>query len=348
VEKVEPPEREKDLVIPYFFDHTSKIVFRDTTTPIHHLTNFNYESLDINFDGIVGNEVALQRLVIGLQMPDNSPILIVGAPGTGKSSVLRRLKKADWGKIVQVDHTHASGIKSKANLSQLFADAASSQPALVIIDNIDILAPKSEESAFIDSLCTHIEESAKYQIRIVATAKRRVDIHQQFNYHFPLTIDLRLPTAEDRLGITSALFSTEHYIDPYVLDELVDRTHAFTASDLYNLWKEAVFSATIRRKLALPNDLSNDVSRISTDSASTTSTLDQLHVTKADIDHALTIVHASAMKEIYIDIPKVSWSDIGGAEKLKRALRQTALLTTGVSYMKDVKHSLYTYMNLET
>lgn len=342
VEKIEPEGKEKDLMVPYLFHRTSKILFRDTTSSTDLPRNLNYASLDFNFEGIVGHEAALEKLTVGLQTSDCGPILILGASGTGKSSILDRIKGASWGKVVEIDHSCASGSKAKSNLSQLFAEAAANQPALVLIDDIDILAPKSEDYSFIASLCNQIQKSARYRTRIIATAKRRVDIHQQLNYYFLLTVNLRIPTAKDRQGIISQLVDTKYYIDPQVLDGLIDRTHAFIASDLKSFWTEADISARIRQKRSTPKDSTyeNSLSQTSFNDSLPITADNQLQITEEDIDNALSIVHASAMNEIYIDIPKLSWTDIGGSEKLKQSLQQTAVLTTGVGNTMNVIKAL--------
>jgi len=49
-------------------------------------------------------------------------------------------------------------------------------------------------------------------------------------------------------------------------------------------------------------------------------------VTQADFKSALRIVEPSAMREITIEVPKVSWKDIGGLEDVKKQLEESVIL----------------------
>jgi len=51
--------------------------------------------------------------------------------------------------------------------------------------------------------------------------------------------------------------------------------------------------------------------------------LEQLKVTQNDFIEALRDVQPSALREIYVEVPEVHWSDIGGLEEVKRQLRET-------------------------
>ncbi|XP_077057568.1 ATPase family gene 2 protein homolog A-like, partial [Siphateles boraxobius] len=50
--------------------------------------------------------------------------------------------------------------------------------------------------------------------------------------------------------------------------------------------------------------------------------MNRVKVTTSDLRLAMTEVKPSAMREVAIDVPKVRWSDIGGMEEVKLALKQ--------------------------
>ncbi|MEM5831287.1 MAG: AAA family ATPase, partial [Candidatus Aenigmatarchaeota archaeon] len=50
--------------------------------------------------------------------------------------------------------------------------------------------------------------------------------------------------------------------------------------------------------------------------------LEKLVVKKEDFEHALRIVQPSAMREVFVEVPKVKWEDIGGLEEVKQKLRE--------------------------
>ena len=88
------------------------------------------------------------------------------------------------------------------------------------------------------------------------------------------------------------------------LDDLARRTYGFVGADLAALTREAALE-TVRR--IMPKlDLSKDVIP--------TEILDQLSVESADFDNALKRVQPSAMREVMVEAPTISWDDIGGLD----------------------------------
>jgi transitional endoplasmic reticulum ATPase len=51
--------------------------------------------------------------------------------------------------------------------------------------------------------------------------------------------------------------------------------------------------------------------------------LDSLAVTMDNFRHALGACNPSALRETIVEVPNVSWSDIGGLEKVKQELQET-------------------------
>ncbi|MBI4154057.1 AAA family ATPase, partial [Candidatus Woesearchaeota archaeon] len=65
-----------------------------------------------------------------------------------------------------------------------------------------------------------------------------------------------------------------------------------------------------------------DVSAIKEDKPIPADILKKLIVTKDDFDYAMKMVEPSAMREVLIEIPKVTWDDVGGLEDMKRQLKE--------------------------
>jgi transitional endoplasmic reticulum ATPase len=64
--------------------------------------------------------------------------------------------------------------------------------------------------------------------------------------------------------------------------------------------------------------------------------LKKLIVTKEDFDHALKMVEPSAMREVLIEIPKITWADIGGLEDVKKLLKE--IIEWPLKYPDSFKH----------
>ena len=50
--------------------------------------------------------------------------------------------------------------------------------------------------------------------------------------------------------------------------------------------------------------------------------LEKLMVTQEDFQEALKVVRPSAMREVLVETPDVSWDDIGGLEDIKEKLKE--------------------------
>jgi transitional endoplasmic reticulum ATPase len=96
------------------------------------------------------------------------------------------------------------------------------------------------------------------------------------------------------------------------LDELADRTYGFVGADIASLCKESAMNV-LRR--VLPNiDMKDQTLPVQV--------LDKLRVTRQDFEEALRIVQPSALREIMIEVPNVTWGDIGGLESVKMLLKE--------------------------
>jgi len=100
------------------------------------------------------------------------------------------------------------------------------------------------------------------------------------------------------------------------LEELARVTHGFVGADLNSLAKEA---AMIVLRRILP-DLK--VEGIEEDQPIPKEILEKLMVTQEDFLEALKVVRPSAMREVLVETPDVSWEDIGGLEEIKGKLQE--------------------------
>ncbi|WNY28882.1 ATP-dependent zinc metalloprotease FtsH [Methanimicrococcus stummii] len=94
--------------------------------------------------------------------------------------------------------------------------------------------------------------------------------------------------------------------------EMAAQTQGYVGADLAALCREAALNAVkrIAPTVDLDENLSDEI-------------LETLVVTNRDFERALKNSEPSALREIYIEIPEISWDDIGGLENVKRQIIET-------------------------
>ncbi len=95
-----------------------------------------------------------------------------------------------------------------------------------------------------------------------------------------------------------------------MLKKLADQTHGFVGADIEAFCKEAAMKA-LRRYLP-KIDLENEEIPVEI--------LESIRVKWEDFVSALKEIEPSAMREVLVEIPKISWDDVGGLEDVKREI----------------------------
>ena len=93
---------------------------------------------------------------------------------------------------------------------------------------------------------------------------------------------------------------------------LASVTHGFVGADLEALCREAAMTAL--RRLLPSIDFAS--ARIPYE------LLESLQVTMDNFRNALAEVEPSAIREVFTEVPDVTWEDVGGLEQVKDALRE--------------------------
>ena len=96
------------------------------------------------------------------------------------------------------------------------------------------------------------------------------------------------------------------------LEKMADITYGFVGADLAALSREAAMNA-LRRYLP----------EIELEDQIPVELMEKMEVTLADFKNAHRGIEPSALREFFIEIPKVTWEDIGGLEEVKQNLRES-------------------------
>jgi transitional endoplasmic reticulum ATPase len=108
----------------------------------------------------------------------------------------------------------------------------------------------------------------------------------------------------------SFIAELEREIIKNMLKQLADQTHGFVGADIEALSKEAAMKA-LRRYL--PHiDLNND--------EIPAEILESIKIKMDDFKEALKGIEPSAMREVLVEVPKVTWEDVGGLDDVKKEI----------------------------
>ncbi|MEF8830132.1 MAG: AAA family ATPase, partial [Halobacteriales archaeon] len=212
--------------------------------------------------------------------------------------------------------------ESEEQLREIFEEAEENEPAIVFIDEIDSIAPKRGETsgdverrvvAQLLSLMDGLAERG--QVTVIGATNRldALDPALRRGGRFDREIEIGVPDKGGRKEILQVHTRGMPLSDDVDLEEYAENTHGFVGADIEQLTKEAAMNALrrIRPQLDLEADeIDADV-------------LESLQVTEDDVKQAMKGIEPSALREVFVEVPDVSWDDVGGLEDTKERLRET-------------------------
>ncbi|GAB1199796.1 P-loop containing nucleoside triphosphate hydrolase protein [Aspergillus pseudonomiae] len=261
-------------------------------------------------------------------------VLLYGPKGTGKSALLRQIQAAGWRKAFNIgSSTFSRNIgDGETKLRNLFQDAIRCQPSVVVIDQVDFIAPKRtslDSQSLTSVLCECLDLARGAMVLVVAATRHpnEVDDALRTPHRLATEIELHVPTAYDRAEILRAICG---YKSPVLSDRLIDmmaeKTHGYVGADLFALL-QLVCRKARQRQINKADSNSwhlHRTSMLTSDSSDDLATKETvpLEVQEADVLTALQETRPTAMREVFLETPKVRWSDIGGQHDIKRRLQK--------------------------
>ena len=200
--------------------------------------------------------------------------------------------------------------ESEARLREIFTEAAKNKPCIIFIDEIDAIAPKREEvtgeveKRVVSQLLSLMDGlEPRGQVVVIGATNRpnAIDPALRRGGRFDREIEIGMPTKEGRFDIFQIHTRGMPLTSNVDLANLANLTHGFTGADITELCKEAAMKA-LRRVLP---EIDFEAEFIATE------VLNKLVVTMDDFQDALRFVEPSALREVLIETPNVTWEDIG-------------------------------------
>jgi transitional endoplasmic reticulum ATPase len=260
---------------------------------------------------------------LGIEPPKG--VLLHGPPGTGKTLMAKAVANE-----IDAYFTNISGPEimskyygeSEEQLREVFEEAEENAPAIVFIDEIDSIAPKRGETsgdverrvvAQLLSLMDGLDERGEVVVIGATNRLDALDPALRRGGRFDREIEIGVPDKDGRKEILQVHTRGMPLVDEIDLDQYAESTHGFVGADLESLTKESAMNALrrIRPELDLETDeIDAEV-------------LERLKVTETDFKDALKGIEPSALREVFVEVPDVSWESVGGLEGTKERLRET-------------------------
>ncbi|KAG8944521.1 AAA+-type ATPase [Tulasnella sp. 424] len=259
----------------------------------------------------------------GLKPPRG--ILLHGPPGTGKTHLARTIASSSRTNLLTISGPELSSAyhgETEQRLREVFQEAKKRSPCIIVIDEVDALCPKREDSGggvegrVVATLLTlmdgiEVQTSTKegespVRVVVVATTNRpnAIDPALRRPGRFDREIEIGVPDASARLSILKVLLSKiPHSVLPEELESIASSTHGYVGADLAAVVRTAG-TVAIKRSLHA-------------------ATVTPAVLATADLLHAVTAHHPSALREHAIETPTTKWSDIGGQATVRQRLKES-------------------------
>lgn len=292
---------------------------------------------DIGYDNIGGCRRQLSKIRELVELPLRHPqlfrnlgikppkgILMHGPPGCGKSLIGRAVANETGAFFLLINGPEImSGMagESEGNLRKFFEEAEKNAPSIIFIDEIDAIAPKRDkvngevEKRIVSQLLTLMDGlKARANIVVMAATNRpnALDPALRRFGRFDRELDIGVPDMFGRLeilGIHTKNMKLDADVD---LQAIARETHGYVGADLAQLCTEAAMEC-IREKTETIDFESDTIPA---------EVLDAMAVTQAHFAHAMKQVSPSTLRETVVEVPNVTWDDVGGLDDVKRELKE--------------------------
>ncbi|MBN2566927.1 CDC48 family AAA ATPase [Candidatus Woesearchaeota archaeon] len=260
---------------------------------------------------------------LGIEAPKG--VLLHGPPGTGKTLLAKAVANETNSNFILINGPEIMSKyygQSEENLRKKFEDAEKNAPSIIFIDEIDAIASKREESKGeverrVVAQLLAIMDGLKSRGRVVVIAATNIpnslDPALRRPGRFDRELEIGVPGKEGRLNVLKIHTRSMPLGKDVNLKRLAEITHGFVGADLAALAREAAM-VVLRRilpdiKLADGEEIPKEI-------------LERLVLAHADFMDALKVVRPSALREVLIEVPNISWEQIGGLSDVKQELAE--------------------------
>jgi transitional endoplasmic reticulum ATPase len=259
-----------------------------------------------------------QRL--GIEPPKG--VLLYGPPGCGKTLLAKAVANESEANFFSINGPEIMSKfygESEKRLREIFEKAQKNSPSIIFIDELDAIAPKREEVtgeverrvvAQLLALMDGLE--ARGNIIVIGATNRvnAIDPALRRPGRFDREIELGVPDRPGRLEVLQIHTRGMPLATDVDLTNLSAITHGYTGADIAALCREAAMKA-LRRYLP---EINLEEQHIPPE------LLERMEVNADDFIMAFQEITPTAMREVFIEVPSVPWSAVGGLDEVKQNL----------------------------
>jgi transitional endoplasmic reticulum ATPase len=287
---------------------------------------------DVGYDDVGGCRKQMAQIREMIELPLRHPalfktlgvkpprgVLLYGPPGSGKTLIARAVANETGAFFFLINGPEIMSKmagESESNLRKAFEEAEKNAPAIIFIDEIDSIAPKREktngevERRIVSQMLTLMDGLKQRASVVVIGCTNRpnaIDPALRRFGRFDREIDIGVPDENGRLEVFR-IHTRNMKLDEDVDPEAIAReTHGFVGADIAALCTEAAMQC-IREKMDLIDIEDEEIDA---------EILDSMAVNQDHFRHALGVSNPSSLRETVVEVPNISWDDIGGLEEVK-------------------------------
>ena len=289
--------------------------------------------------GGLGHEIKAMREIVELPLkhPElfsrlgiepHSGILLYGPPGCGKTLIAKVLASESEANMFSINGPEIMNKyygETEAKLRDIFKEAKDNSPSIIFIDEIDAIAPKREEAygdvekrvvAQLLALMDGLTDRGNVIVLGATNRPDSVDPALRRPGRFDREFEISVPNEDGRLEILFIHTRGMPLSEGIDLKDLASELHGYTGADIKSLCREAALKS-IRRYLP---EIDLETEKIPSE------VLQAMEIKLIDFYDAMHEVIPTAMRELYVERPKVWWHDVGGLDEIKKSLTDNLIM----------------------
>ena len=268
------------------------------------------------------------ELFVRLGIEPHSGILLYGPPGCGKTLLAKVMASESEANMFPINGPEIMNKyygETEAKLRDIFKEAKDNSPSIIFIDEIDAIAPKREEVygdvekrvvAQLLALMDGLNDRGNVIVLGATNRPDSVDPALRRPGRFDREFEISVPNEDGRLEILEIHTRGMPINDNIDLKNLSLELHGYTGADIKSLCREAALKS-IRRYLP---EIDLETEKIPSE------VLQSMQIKLIDFYDAMHEVIPTAMREFYVERPKVWWKDVGGLNDVKKSLTDNLIM----------------------